>query len=890
MPTFFRASALSVLFLLAASSANAQITYGDVAGNPTNHHANHRCTGTAVGPSVRVFGDDVPPPHEAYAYFENEPTPPSGFYNNPTAYCFEVTYIATHLWMDGSFTQSWHDKVAQWYVGSGVAAYGPYPSIMHSDGSQQEGQSKGAATWNSTAYGGSCASGAAQLNSAQQCSPTTSYKWQSYGSTYTNGGSPSVLYTDNGSRSCFSECASGGYQGCTEQRRIDYFTSAETVTCIVNPSSSSTYSRTSQTTFQGGEPRYETTWNSYVYESVVQYQCSPPGQYSCVPAAAPTVSLSASPTTVNNGNGTTLYWSTTGATSCGTISSNLGHSIGTGGATSGAVGTPGLGQSVTFSLTCSGAGGSASASASVAVLSPPNLYSVTGGNISITAGQTATFTGATYNNGQSPANAGFYDLFVVYDTGYSFAYANGSTYYAYTDPLYSSAIGSGGGLSRAGYYTFNTPGTYYYRLCADWGGNVSESNDNDNCGGFATVTVVPPVPPNPTNLSHSCSADGTSATLSWSAAPGATDYYVRLYDYAAGTYAGYSDYYAGTSVSYGITPGRGYILWIYSHNSSGHPNQPAYYPSSSTTFSCPGLPDLTAGSVSISQTVPGRSTNFSAPVTNQGLGPSGAFPTLFQITDAGITTTIATVLTSISGNGYMSLVSGETGTARVTYSLPAGSYQVRACANYNQSWQAITTEGAPGYYGNNCGPWTPVTFQYTGSLSCTTSVDTAKVGDTVAYNAMPSNGAGSPYSWNDAQGGSYGSGSSVSRTFTAVGNYSMSVEGDNTIADSYACTSGGQPYITVGCAAPHVASLSANTTRVRPGGTATLTWSGAGINNSCVLSGPGVSQSIPANSCAVPNQTTQTPALSTQSHYCVTCDGTIQKCVTVNVIPQYEEF
>lgn len=592
------------------------------------------------------------------------------------------------------------------------------------------------------------------------------------------------------------------------------------------------------------------------------------------PPPVPTASLSASPGTIAYGGSSALTHYCTDSTSA---------SISYVGGVSASSGTTSVapGSATTYTLTCSGAGGTAYAYATVNVIYYPNLYSVTGSTITVTAGQTATLTGTTYNNGDTTASGSFYDLFLIYDSGYNYSYANGSTYWAHTDPVWSGAIGSSSYLSRAGYYTFNTPGTYYYRLCADWNGGVSEKNEGDNCGGLVQVNVVAPIPPPPTGLYHICNAGGTQVTLYWNASPGAVDYYVRLYDGISANpytgYAGYNDYYPGTSITYNIVPGRYHDWWVHSRNGTGY-SAPSY-----GSFTCVGYPDLVAGGVSASQTIPNRSTTLSAVATNSSGGSSGGFPMLFQIADGAITYTIG-----YAQSGYASLSPGQSTTMSGSYTFPAGTYGVRACANYNTSWQAITSESN---YGNNCGPWSVITFQNTGSLSCTVPSDTAKVGDTVTYSAGPSNGAGAPYSWDDSQGGSYGSGSTASRTFTALGNYSMNVAADNTIQSSYSClTPNGSTFITVGCAAPHTASITAAASRIRQGQSTTLTWSGAGINNSCVLSGPNVSQTAPANSCVVGPQTTSTGALSTQSRYCVTCDGSVQQCTTVNVVPLFEEF
>ena len=80
----------------------------------------------------------------------------------------------------------------------------------------------------------------------------------------------------------------------------------------------------------------------------------------------PTASLSASPTTINEGDSSTLSWSSSNATSC------TGTGFGTGGATggsasTGALATPGP---YNYQLSCTGPGGSVNSFASVTVRSP----------------------------------------------------------------------------------------------------------------------------------------------------------------------------------------------------------------------------------------------------------------------------------------------------------------------------------------------------------------------------------------------------------------------------------------------------------------------------------------------------------------------------------------
>lgn len=93
------------------------------------------------------------------------------------------------------------------------------------------------------------------------------------------------------------------------------------------------------------------------------------------PPAVPTVTLTANPTTVTAGQGTTLSWNSTSATSCTASGAWSGSQAISGSLTTGALST-----NSTFTLTCTGSGGTTSASATVTVSqvaptpTPPDVY------------------------------------------------------------------------------------------------------------------------------------------------------------------------------------------------------------------------------------------------------------------------------------------------------------------------------------------------------------------------------------------------------------------------------------------------------------------------------------------------------------------------------------
>jgi hypothetical protein len=88
-------------------------------------------------------------------------------------------------------------------------------------------------------------------------------------------------------------------------------------------------------------------------------------------------------------------------------------------------------------------------------------------------------------------------------------------------------------------------------------------------------------------------------------------------------------------------------------------------------------------------------------------------------------------------------------------------------------------------------------------------------------------------------------------------------------------------------------SITATPARVRQGQTTSLSWSASGVNGqdaTCSVTGPGVSWSTPVTaspSCGASGGAT--PTITTQSTYTLTCGNQTQS-VTVNVVPNFDEF
>lgn len=185
-----------------------------------------------------------------------------------------------------------------------------------------------------------------------------------------------------------------------------------------------------------------------------------------------TLSFSASPASINQGNSSTLTWSTTGAYSCS--SSDFAVPVGwsttfdgqtiTLGATSGSVSVS-PSATKTYAMTCSGLGGEVTRSATV---------TLSGGS------QPGNPTNPTTTPG------GFMNVFQIDDNG------DHSALFDIVERV-SPSLNPSTNSTLALAYTFPRAGTWWVRACADqdaaWVKTITESNENNNCGEWFTITV-----------------------------------------------------------------------------------------------------------------------------------------------------------------------------------------------------------------------------------------------------------------------------------------------------------------------------------------------------------------------------------------------------------------
>lgn len=297
-------------------------------------------------------------------------------------------------------------------------------------------------------------------------------------------------------------------------------------------------------------------------------------------------------------------------------------------------------------------------------------------------------------------------------------------------------------------------------------------------------------------------------------------------------------------------------------------------------------PNLTASIPTPSTAVAGTAKTFSSTITNTSATSTGkTTQNVFQI---DLDSDHSTVTTSRSGSATPTLAGGATNVSTVSYTFSAaGTFYVRACADNNTSMSGTLIESNEG---DNCSSWRTVTVSASGStaMTCSVSATTITVGGSVTWSAVPANLG--IYSWTPSETGTALVGPSnrnatLSRTYAAAGFYGMDVTA-NAGAYSDSC-----PTITVGnpCGTPST-TVTADPGRVTVGSTATITFNASGINGSCTLTGPGVNQTVSANSCSVADTDIVTPPITGQSVYTLSCTGAADATAIVNVIPRFQEF
>jgi hypothetical protein len=162
-------------------------------------------------------------------------------------------------------------------------------------------------------------------------------------------------------------------------------------------------------------------------------------------------------------------------------------------------------------------------------------------------------------------------------------------------------------------------------------------------------------------------------------------------------------------------------------------------------------------------------------------------------------------------------------------------------------------------------------------------------GLTIDWLASATGFDGAPsYSWSDTAGHT-GSSNPWEVTYAARSDYGAQVTatyGDQS-ATSVEC------FADISCKAGAAPTISANPMRVAQGEQTTLSWGVASVADSCEVTGSdgydsGQLAGDPV-SCGL-DKTSDVDTVNQQTKYCIVCDGGAPVCVTVNVVPGYQEF
>ncbi len=295
----------------------------------------------------------------------------------------------------------------------------------------------------------------------------------------------------------------------------------------------------------------------------------------------------------------------------------------------------------------------------------------------------------------------------------------------------------------------STPGTTY-----QWWVHTAYSSDYSNISDytFHYITCAGIPPPPPTGLNYTCNAAGTAVTLSWNPTAGATFYDPRLYDgisppfppYNILGYADITDNYPSTSITYtNVVPNRLYSWWVHAGNASGISSQ-----TYGTSFTCAGLPDLTATTnPPPANVIAGDATTYTGAVNNVGVAPAaGGFNTYIVFySDAAGTTHLVPYPNYVAYAGYGPALSpGATSPISASYTInTVGTAYYRFCTD----WDNAIVETNESTYDNppyvNCGAMQQVNVVPPAPTGLSYACNTAGNQITLTWNAAP--GASSYY-------------------------------------------------------------------------------------------------------------------------------------------------
>jgi hypothetical protein len=478
--------------------------------------------------------------------------------------------------------------------------------------------------------------------------------------------------------------------------------------------------------------------------------------------------------------------------------------------------------------------------------------------------------------------------------------------------LPTSALNPSASEGKSSTYTFNTPGTYHYMLCADWNGGIAESNENNNCSAQVTVTVNATYPDlYAGSVSPTTATAGTAVTLSATVSNGGNggtgSSFPNYFLVADGPNGGgnlivVENPYAGplaaggsSSVSKTYTfPSAGTYSavvcadqapgWVSTVAESNEGNNCGPWTNITVVAPVPATPTGLTGSCNVSGTSASFSWNAPAYTTfyyvRIGATPAGSCPAGWQVVPW------ATTYCMPNPDSYSS-------TSIPSYStVPGSSYAIEVYAANNSGYSSpatmnVTCNGQPDLTVTAAPTPTtatkgvPVTFAATAK---NIGVATAYANPYIPTMFQVSDGhliGGATI--NNVAANATAPFTSWAYTFSSAGTYQVRACADigasweTAVAESNEDNNCG-PWADVTVIAPTpTATLNASPTSVANGGSSTLTWSST---NTTSCTGTGFSTG------GATSGSVSTGALSSTTNYQLTCtgsNGSANAFATVNV-------
>ncbi|MBU0750234.1 hypothetical protein KKH15_01830 [Patescibacteria group bacterium] len=147
-----------------------------------------------------------------------------------------------------------------------------------------------------------------------------------------------------------------------------------------------------------------------------------------------------------------------------------------------------------YTLTCQGAGGGANATASVLIGSGTDIIPVSIVPSSGVRDVPVSFTATVQNIGALGTSPFYSELYICPQGNTACQTSGGSHASSVNLRLSSVALNPNSAGTQTAARTFSSAGTYVMRVCADndgaWNGSVTETNENNNCSAWTTLTIT----------------------------------------------------------------------------------------------------------------------------------------------------------------------------------------------------------------------------------------------------------------------------------------------------------------------------------------------------------------------------------------------------------------